>query len=357
MSEDGHASSSPGPSQGDSKLSIYLVNGVGTVWEAQTAAILHCTYGISGLRAGTLPGVSQQNVFLGLPVTLTKEETAWCVINGIAQLVPLHSDLPDPSLSDISSNTQHRIDRIQSYLLRQSQDSARKASIAREAYEKGGEKARLKREARAKAKAEKERDTNRRPAEASSSQQISPTDPPKMQSHSKSNPIYPHEVPSHPLFPDLTFAKPITRLPHRLFPFPLTARDRALLDTFKALHDRGYRIGLGPRFGGEYLVYPGDYLRYHAHFTTQVLVRDECIRPMELVAWGRLGTGTKKAGLLCCWDDERGDEEEREADEREQRAKALVKLEGRDEQEEDQHEAGPLEYQVEFYSLEWANFG
>jgi tRNA-splicing endonuclease subunit Sen34 len=80
-------------------------------------------------------------------------------------------------------------------------------------------------------------------------------------------------------------------------------------------------MGLGPRFGGEYLIYPGDYLRYHAHFTSQVIVGEEAIKPTEIVAWGRLGTGTKKAGLICCVEGEAGEGE------------------------------------VSFYSLEWANFG
>lgn len=114
--------------------------------------------------------------------------------------------------------------------------------------------------------------------------------------------------------------------------FPRSVRDRALADTFAALNARGLRMGLGPRFGGEWLVYPGDYLRYHAHFTSQVIVRDEPIRPAELVAWGRLGTGTKKAGLLCCWDDG-------------------LRAEG------DSKESTEGEGEVVFYSLEWANFG
>lgn len=122
--------------------------------------------------------------------------------------------------------------------------------------------------------------------------------------------------------------------------FPRSVRDRALADTFSALHARGLRMGLGPRFGGEWLVYPGDYLRYHAHFTSQVVVRDTPIRPSELVAWGRLGTGTKKAGLICCWDDGvRGGEGQGEG------------------QEGGEGGEGEKEGEVVFYSLEWANFG
>jgi hypothetical protein len=48
------------------------------------AATLHCQYDISGLRVGTLPGVGQQNGFLGLPMTLMQEETAYLVGKGMS---------------------------------------------------------------------------------------------------------------------------------------------------------------------------------------------------------------------------------------------------------------------------------
>lgn len=49
------------------------------------AATLHCVHNVSGLRAGTLPGVAQQNGFLGLPLTLMQEETAYLVTQGKRQ--------------------------------------------------------------------------------------------------------------------------------------------------------------------------------------------------------------------------------------------------------------------------------
>lgn len=70
------------PPASPSSIPLYLINGVATVWDAQIAATLHCEHGISGLRVGTLPGVSQQNAFLGLPMTLMKEETAYLVTQG-----------------------------------------------------------------------------------------------------------------------------------------------------------------------------------------------------------------------------------------------------------------------------------
>ena len=109
-------------------------------------------------------------------------------------------------------------------------------------------------------------------------------------------------------------------------------------------------MGQGVKFGGEFLVYPGtpraaslapptpssrslmltlalplgDPLRYHSHFVTTTLPTPTTpIRPLELVAWGRLGTATKKAHLVCCVDSDEGE----------------------------------AQGEVQCYSLEWANFG
>ena len=115
-------------------------------------------------------------------------------------------------------------------------------------------------------------------------------------------------------------------------------------------------MGLGPRFGGEYLIYPGDYLRYHAHFTSQVIQHDEFIKPMEIVAWGRLGTGTKKAGLICCVTSE-STRSELDGPEKKERSESGDRK--RDSEKDVDHEQVNEEEKggVEFYSLEWANFG
>lgn len=222
---------------------------------------------------------------------------------------------------------------------------AKRQEESRKAFDKGGEKARLKREARARAQAEKARESGEGLFEEGINAKENITapiagSPAKTKTKTKATetkyvptPGHFHIVPSHPVLSQHpSGSQSITSLPHPLFPFPTTPRQHALLGVFSKLQSLSYRVGLGPRFGGEWLIYPGDYLRYHAHFTSQVIVRDEPIKPTEIVAWGRLGTGTKKAGLICCWDDGKREE-------------------GQDNQEEEKEE------DVEFYSLEWANFG
>ena len=107
--------------------------------------------------------------------------------------------------------------------------------------------------------------------------------------------------------------------------YPSDLTERARCGVFKDLWKQGYFMGGGIKFGGEYLVYPGiislsitlylsvswsffytlgDPLRYHSHFTATVIESPVAsLQPMEIVAHGRLGTATKKAHLLCGWDD------------------------------------------------------
>jgi len=87
--------------------------------------------------------------------------------------------------------------------------------------------------------------------------------------------------------------------------YPSNAEERARCEVFRDLWEKGYYMGGGSKFGGDWLVYPGDPLRYHSHFVATVQTSPSApLRPMEVVAHGRLGTATKKAHLLCGWDHE-----------------------------------------------------
>jgi tRNA-splicing endonuclease subunit Sen34 len=64
------------------------------------------------------------------------------------------------------------------------------------------------------------------------------------------------------------------------------------------LHSAGYYMMPGLRFGALWNVYPGDPLRYHAHFLAHEFGWDEEIEMLDLVARGRLGTAVKKSFLI-----------------------------------------------------------
>lgn len=108
-----------------------------------------------------------------------------------------------------------------------------------------------------------------------------------------------------------------------IWSYPSDLTERAKCAVFRDLWDKGYYMGGGLKFGGDFLIYPGmvisevylqrsshlsgDPLRYHSHFTATVIESPEkTVAPMEVVAHGRLGTATKKTHLFCTWDETAG---------------------------------------------------
>lgn len=115
----------------------------------------------------------------------------------------------------------------------------------------------------------------------------------------------------------------------KVWNYPTTKLQESRCRVFEDLWKKGFYMGGGLRFGGDFLVYPGtfqtppsllleltraeltpillpgDPLRYHSHFTLTVLSTPvTTIMPLDLVAYGRLATAVKKAHLLSSWNDE-----------------------------------------------------
>ena len=57
--------------------------------------------------------------------------------------------------------------------------------------------------------------------------------------------------------------------------YPRTLEQRARCAVFEDLHEQGYFLSTGLRFGGDFVVYPGDPLRYHSHYTATILAAPE----------------------------------------------------------------------------------
>jgi len=127
-----------------------------------------------------------------------------------------------------------------------------------------------------------------------------------------------------------------------IWTYPRTLTERARCAVFEDLHSKGYFLSTGLRFGGDFVVYPGDPLRYHSHYTAAVLETPQTPMPAyHIVAAGRLGTAVKKSHLLCQANTSVTDDEE-----------ALVRRkEGADDN------PNTSWGQVVYWSLAWAGFG
>lgn len=68
---------------------------------------------------------------------------------------------------------------------------------------------------------------------------------------------------------------------------------------FRDLRGQGFYLTSAGKFGGDFLVYPGDPLRFHAHFIAICLSLDESVCLLDVLAVARLGSNVKKTVLLC----------------------------------------------------------
>lgn len=75
------------------------------------------------------------------------------------------------------------------------------------------------------------------------------------------------------------------------------AVDTLKLAAFCHLIRSGYWLLPGLRFGGDFLAYPGDPLKYHSHHIVSTKGYDEDIL-LDVVNRGRLSTGVKKTWLV-----------------------------------------------------------
>ncbi|KAM8903660.1 tRNA-splicing endonuclease subunit Sen34 isoform 2-T3 [Spinachia spinachia] len=86
--------------------------------------------------------------------------------------------------------------------------------------------------------------------------------------------------------------------------WPIRGHDKpschtARYQVFRDLRGRGFYLTSAGKFGGHFLVYPGDPLRFHAHFIAICLSLEEPVCLLDLLAVARLGSNVKKTVLLC----------------------------------------------------------
>ncbi|KAG8954041.1 tRNA-splicing endonuclease subunit [Tulasnella sp. 424] len=321
------------------KIPIHVSNNKAYVWDVESAEIVRTQHHITGLLTGTLPSLAQQNVFLGLPLSLMPEEVVYLVEKEAAVLLDNTSaNTQPPSEAEIAEWRQRIVDyraASQDNLakIRKQKETARGKQDTEEAQRK-----RMEREARKKpapganvmgAPAEAAFDNVAStsgtvddvfiPDETPSSPQLKPQDDKKGED-STYNVLIPSTPEDHPWFRAPAYETIQAAKEAGVWTYPSTPTEQAKCAVYKDLIDKGYFIGGGLKFGGDWLVYPGDQLRYHSHFVATVLLTSTTkLTPMQIVAYGRLGTVTKKAHLLCGWDGNTG--------------------------------------KVDYYSIEWAYFG
>ncbi|KAH8722370.1 hypothetical protein GQ44DRAFT_711959 [Phaeosphaeriaceae sp. PMI808] len=274
-------------------------------------------HNICGMLIGTIPNLSQQNVFLGIPVELMPEEARVLVETGAAYIVD-EAEEHRKSFGEMS-----REERLK-WLEEMDRKGEEKTRETEEMKEKRQDTALKKIGLWKEVMAKKEEsvagsimteDTIQDEDVTSlgflmKGSSFSDSPPRSVQSTAASlfdttpsspSPSIASKTPSKGLPTPKHFFTPTTTYP----PLPHPENSNLPLPTvppsyplFRYLHSLGYYHMPGLRFGCHYNSYPGDPLRYHSHFAATGLAWDAEFELLDVVGGGRLATGTKKAYMI-----------------------------------------------------------
>jgi tRNA-splicing endonuclease subunit Sen34 len=262
----------------------YLLFDIDTISHARRA------HNVCGVLIGTLPNLSQQNVFLGLPLELMPEEARVLVELGHAYIVDdegaHRNGFLEMSRDDRLAFLQHMDSRgLDAAMVTKKKLEERSAKALKEK----GLAPRVKQDTlprASEASALASGDTTAENDESlfeSAAQVVQPVSAPK----TKLDPHFITPATSYPPLPtpSIDSGLPLPKVPRS---YPL----------FRYMHSNGYFSTPGLRFGCQYTIYPGDPLRFHSHFLATGLDWDEEFDLLDIVGGGRLGTGVKKSYLL-----------------------------------------------------------
>lgn len=237
-------------------------------------------HNICGVLIGTLPNLSQQNVFLGVPLELMPEEARVLVENGAAYIVD------DVDAHQKGFMEMKREDRL---------------AFMRELDQKGMERSKEVQKANEERSKRvlKEKGLAPRAASTADDENVDGTNEDSLfdtQSTTSTQVAAPkYKLEAHHFTPTTSYPPLPTQLPSSDTSLPCVPKSYPL---FAYMHSLGYFSMPGLRFGCNYSMYPGDPLRFHSHFLATGLDWDEEFDMLDLVGGGRLGTGVKKGYLI-----------------------------------------------------------
>lgn len=286
------------------KIPIHVVAERGLIYDIEDVRRLREEFHICGTLIGILPQVPQQNVFQGLPLELMPEEIRFLVEERDAGYLvddgKVH-DLASFSFDDEDQKalTIYRKDKQEAQVLKHRQLSLLRRQQAED-----------KKKVKAPAKENSDSQTGT-PAASSASNPISSESGTfyDIDTYSTETPV---NLPSYDLFEaqyktdkhimlasstktpvNATVSLPFVKLPKQ-----------TAYDMYLHLHAKQYFLSPGFRFGGQFLAYPGDPLRYHSHHIVIGYGWEEEFNVLDVVGGGRLGTAVKKCWYVGAKEDE-----------------------------------------------------
>jgi len=279
-------------------VAISLVGGRYLLFDIKIATYLRREHRLCGTAIGTLPLVPSQNLFLGIPVEIMPEEAQLLVEKGVGFIADdarahdqaIHS-ADNTRRSDYLARIQKQSDQVERLKAQEKEESRRR-----------GLSKRAKNSARASASSQERSNVDLLDFdddETSTNTQA--------ESAGLDETPFGHSDSSMKVLPHATMSSnyQVTPATSRLLLSSAPSLPQLKINDlpssyplYKHLHNKGFFMTPGLRFGCQYTVYPGDPLRFHSHFLAVGTEWDEEIDLKMIVGGGRLGTGVKKGFLF-----------------------------------------------------------
>ncbi|XP_044134003.1 tRNA-splicing endonuclease subunit Sen34 [Bufo gargarizans] len=272
-----------------SRILIHLQQGRALVWRADHARRIREEHGLVGSLVGALVRKPRQNTRLGLPLQLLPEEARLLVEIGAARLVH-HRWAADGT--DVSTAVE---------------DKEAYAQFLHHSYEEQGQLALQEKKrtleslsgriAEGRSKRKRQRVEQEEPMESSSQGPIKELINLEQTFHFPKEAMM-VQIPTAHLRPGNEEEVDVQQVSSE-WPYTGQKNHEARYKVFRDLWQKGYHLTNGGKFGGDFLVYPGDPMRFHAHYIAICFPQDENIALSDIITAGRLGTNVKKTVLLC----------------------------------------------------------
>ncbi|KAM3966381.1 tRNA splicing endonuclease subunit 34 [Aphomia sociella] len=260
-------------------ISLYVENGVAYIWESEDWLILRSKYRICGALIGSVPSYPRQNDFTGLPMVLMSEEAALLVEKGICELFELPTikdKLNSQEVEDIKSEEQRVLkEQIDALKKRKVEQLSQRIDIIM-----AGKRQKLLSKGITDVHLDKhtllEEEINKLP----------PLPPAHALVHLPTK----HYIDLEKKKVDVDILRPTV----------LDNRGATRYNIFKDLWEKGHYITDGSKFGSDFLIYPGDPVRFHATYMVRCICdHTTSFCPSSLVAFGRLSVAVNKLAILA----------------------------------------------------------
>ncbi|XP_072281870.1 tRNA-splicing endonuclease subunit Sen34 [Pyxicephalus adspersus] len=311
--EEEAGSDQSGARPASSKIQIHLLHGNAFIWNVEDAREIREKHGLVGKLVGALVRKPRQNTRLGLPLELLPEEARLLVEIGAATLVcnclnqrdsvdP--GDLPvgNTSLSAAEHEEQSSKAEAEAFqqFLQNSYEEQRQLALEEkrrmlESLSENINKGRSKRKRR-------HGDQEEEPMESSSHAPIMDLQKLEETFHFPEEAMMVQIPTARTSIDNIKEVDLCKASPD--WPYTGEKKHELRFRVFRDLWKKGYYLTSGSKFGGDFLVYPGDPMRFHAHYIAICFPQDEEIALSDIITAGRLGTNVKKTVLLCSFNKE-----------------------------------------------------